>query len=247
MTIHTDLEGHVAIVTIDIPEKRNSLGPAEAEALADAIAEVGSTDIKALVLTGRGAFCAGGDLKTFSEISASHSAGEIEDEIYSRVQRVTRVLRTIPVPTIAAIDGPAVGLGMDIALACDMRFMGPRGSFVQGWSRAGLIPGTGGVALLDAVNPTALWRMLAEQEPVRQQAGEQMGLAECAPDSALASAIERGAAFHTIPGDVLAAYTELSRSIRWPREEHFKKCSQYQSDFLRSSHFRDVAKQLLGG
>ena len=59
-----------------------------------------------------------------------------------------RTLMAVPVPTIAAVDGAAVGMGMDLALACDSRFIGTTGWMRQGWARYGAIPATGGLVFL---------------------------------------------------------------------------------------------------
>ncbi|HVT67663.1 MAG TPA: enoyl-CoA hydratase/isomerase family protein, partial [Trebonia sp.] len=116
--------GPAWVVTLDWPEKRNSLGPEDTAEVAAAIEEARGKARSALVLTGSGAFCAGGDLRAFSEVSRTMAVEQIRDTVYGRVQRMVRALAECPVPTIAAVDGPAVGLGFDLALACDMRFVG---------------------------------------------------------------------------------------------------------------------------
>jgi hypothetical protein len=73
--------------------------------------------------------------------------------IYDLPQSMVRALVSVSVPIIAALDGPAVGLGMDLALACDMRLVGAGGWMMQGWARAGLVPATGGVLLMERLAP----------------------------------------------------------------------------------------------
>ena len=86
------------------------------------------------MLTGNGALCAGGNLR-----GAVERAGMPEDErrrlVYGAFQGLVRAIIDVPVATIAAIDGPAVGMGFDLALACDSRFVGPDGWCQQGWGR----------------------------------------------------------------------------------------------------------------
>jgi enoyl-CoA hydratase/carnithine racemase len=246
MPIRTERRAGVAVVTIDLPEKRNALAPPDAVELAAAISAAGADDVAAVVLTGKGAFCAGGDLKAFAEISATRSAGEIEAHVYRDVQSVLRALRDSPVPTIAAVDGPAVGLGLDLALGCDMRFVGPKGVLVQGWARAGLIAGTGGVALLQRLNPGVLWRLLATQERLDAAAAERMGLAEVGDPSALDAALHRADQLTALPRPVGRAYAELSRSDRWPDDAHFAACARYQAGFIASEEFRNATRSMLG-
>lgn len=247
MPVTTTVEGPAARIVIDFPDRRNALGPEEAGELADAIEAAGALDVSCLVLTGNGAFCAGGDLRAFAEVSRTHSQPEIEQHVYGKVQRITRALRSAPVPTIAAVDGGAIGLGMDIALACDMRFVGPGGFLVQGWARAGLIAGTGGVGLLQRLNPAVLWRLVASQERVDAEAAAALGLAEAATPNAAAAARARAAELSTIPRDVLSAYAELSRAQAWPDDAHFIDCARHQAGFIGSERFRQLAERVLSG
>jgi len=101
----------------------------------------------AVVLTGAdGAFCSGADVNTIPDWS------EMGYEKYGAylwmVQNVVRQLRTMGKPTIAAVDGPAVGAGCDFALACDVRYLGEEASLREGFVRVGLVPADGGAWLL---------------------------------------------------------------------------------------------------
>lgn len=100
-----------------------------------------------MILTGAGeAFCAGGDLaelERWSELPADRVGGVL----YETFQRMIRVIRAAPAVVIAAVNGAAVGAGMDLALACDLRVAAEDARFGQVWVRLGVIPGTGGAAL----------------------------------------------------------------------------------------------------
>ncbi len=179
MPVTTELRDGAVIVTLRWTDKRNALSADDADIVSEAITAAGSEpDARVLVLTGEGTFSAGGDLPYFAELGRTLTPEEIHQTIYRRVQAMVRALRDSPIPTIAAVDGPAVGLGMDLALACDMRFVGPKGFLMQGWARAGLIAGTGGVALLHRIAPDLLWRLLAEQERITANRAVELGLAE---------------------------------------------------------------------
>ncbi|WP_181784014.1 enoyl-CoA hydratase/isomerase family protein, partial [Pseudonocardia pini] len=102
MTIRITEKDHAVVVTMAWTQKRNAIGPAEADELAEAIRAAGERASSAVVLTGEGAFSAGGDLPAISEISRTLSREQIRDTVYSRFQGMVRALRECPVPTIAA-------------------------------------------------------------------------------------------------------------------------------------------------
>lgn len=114
--------------------------------MGDALEEVGSTS-RAVILTGAGeAFCAGGDLDELERWSRL-PAEQVGGVLYETFQRMIRVIRAAPAVVIAAVNGAAVGAGMDLALACDLRIASADARFGQVWVRLGVIPGTGGAAL----------------------------------------------------------------------------------------------------
>jgi len=132
MGVITELAGPAALVVLDWPQRRNALGPDEANEVAAALrAAAGQPDVRGIVLTGNGAFCAGGDLGGMVA-RADMPPEERRALVYGAYQGLIRTLVELPVPTVAAVDGPAVGMGFDIALACDSRFIGP-----DGWLHTG--------------------------------------------------------------------------------------------------------------
>ena len=141
-------EGAVAIVTLNRPASKNALNPALVDALGPALEREAADDgVRAIVLTGAGgAFCSGADLK----------AGIIEDpdvmnHLDARMDAFHRMIRAIvgaPKPLLAAVDGPAVGFGCDLALACDLRLVTPRAYFQEKFVKIGLMPDGGGTFFL---------------------------------------------------------------------------------------------------
>lgn len=237
--------GSAVVVTMAWPETRNALGPDEAVEVSEAIRAAGEKARGAVVLTGEGAFCSGGHLPVIAEISRTHTREQIEQTVYTRFQGVIRALRDCPVPTIAAIDGPAVGLGLDLALACDVRLAGSKGWVQQGWARAGLIAGTGGVGLTARVRAGLLWELLSTTGRVGPSDCERLGIATAVDGSALEAALTRADAFAAIEPDVLGHYVALDRDVSWPPAEHFTESARIQSGLIASERFRAFADKVL--
>ncbi len=125
--ITTERSGRVLVCTIDRPDRRNALDAEHLDRLRDAAQGVG--DARVLVLAGEGpAFCAGADL------------GHVEDEAAAALVRTTLdAISQLPICTVAAVDGPALGAGCQLALACDLRVVGPRARFGIPSSKLGLM------------------------------------------------------------------------------------------------------------
>lgn len=122
--------GTVAVITLDRPERRNAVDAEACDALADAVtAMVASGGTRAIVLAGAGPhFCAGADLKAGEGIGfAGH------------LRRALESLRDAPVCTIAAVQGAALGAGMQLAIACDLRVVAPDGRFGIPAAKLGLM------------------------------------------------------------------------------------------------------------
>lgn len=250
MSVVADVRGAAVVVTLDFPEKRNALNADDAVELVDVLRDASGTaaadGLAALILTGKGAFCSGGDLPYFAALGSTHSAEEVHTTVYSKMQNIMRALRDSAVPTIAAIDGPAIGLGMDLAVGCDMRFIGPEGYLMQGWARAGLIAGTGGVGFLARLAPSAFWLLTTEQTKVGLDIAGSTGLAEPGEPDALTAALSRAERISKVMGAQVAGhYAALFRQARWPGEREFEASAQIQSELITSERFRAMAERVL--
>jgi enoyl-CoA hydratase len=147
--------GAVARVVIDRPERRNALDRASLDALLDALRVAIDGRVRVLVLSGAGGhFCAGADLTT------------VEDEGFvATLHELLDGLRTAPFPTIAAVDGAALGAGTQLALACDLRMATPGATFGIPAGRLGLMTDGWTVARLAAVaGPSVARSMLLAAE-----------------------------------------------------------------------------------
>ena len=140
-----NLRDGVATLTLNRPEARNALSDELTPALRRMIVRLGhDPSVGALVLAGAGtAFCAGGDVKSMSSgrgpgRNTERTAGEAVLELQQRQRTLTGVIVSLPVPTIAALPGPAAGAGLAIALACDIRFAAASAFVTTGYARIGL-------------------------------------------------------------------------------------------------------------
>lgn len=133
----------VAVVTMNRPRAKNALDAELLSALGEALPRLGSDPaVRAIVLTGAGgAFCAGADLK--NGLAGLQEAGGL-DAILDRYHALIRAIVGAPKPVIAMIEGPAVGFGCDLALACDMRFMAHDAYMEERFVKIGLMPDGGG-------------------------------------------------------------------------------------------------------
>ncbi len=148
-TIRVDIDAssHVATITLNRPDKLNSFTREMHSELRSALDEVETAKARALVLTGAGrGFCAGQDLADVSfEPGAETDLGALIDENFNPL---VRRLQALPLPVIAAVNGIAAGAGANLALACDITLAARSSSFAQSFVKIGLIPDSGGTALL---------------------------------------------------------------------------------------------------
>jgi len=149
-------DGHVAVVTLNRPETRNAISDDEMiDALVAVAARINADmSVRAAILTGTGtAFCSGGNVKRMHEPGGlAAGPGVAVREGYRRgIQRIPLALHTLEVPLIAAVNGPAIGAGCDLACMCDIRIAAQSAFFAESFVTLGIIPGDGGAWLLPRV------------------------------------------------------------------------------------------------
>jgi enoyl-CoA hydratase/carnithine racemase len=150
--VELERRGDVAIVAFNRPESRNAINDELREALPQLLGEIAADrEVKAVVLTGRGsAFCAGGDVKSMgNRLEAGPDRVAIDGwRRQKRTATFVAAMRELDKITIAAVNGPAMGLGMDIALACDFIVASPEAKFASSFVKRGLIPDGGSMYFL---------------------------------------------------------------------------------------------------
>ena len=149
-------EGHVETWTINRPEQRNPVSdPDVVDALVALVDRVNQDhEVRALILTGAGsAFSAGGNVKDMAKgVPPFGGPPHLSREGYRRgIQRIPRAFASLDVPVVAAVNGPAIGAGCDLALMCDLRIASSTAVFAESFVKLGLIPGDGGAWLLPRV------------------------------------------------------------------------------------------------
>lgn len=248
MGVRIERSGRAVIATLDWPEQRNAMGPDECRELTEALTGIADDPtIHGVVITGNGAFCAGGNIKG-AVARRDMSPEERKSIVYAAYQGMIRSIVAISVPTVAAVDGACVGMGLDIALACDSRFFGPKGWCIQGWGRVGLIPGTGGEWLLRLKAPGLLWKLLEEQKRIYAPEAAALGLAEIAGEAgALPRALARVEKLADMGRRPLEGYVDLYRGdLRDGLDAHLEAAVDRQIALLRSPDITDRVEAILG-
>jgi 2-(1,2-epoxy-1,2-dihydrophenyl)acetyl-CoA isomerase len=149
-TLFQSRRGPIATVTLNRPEARNALDMAMRREVAAVLDEIEADDgARVLILTGAGGhFCSGGDVKTMRE--KRHTAAEGRGRVELLNAMVLRLVN-FPKPTVAMVDGYAVGAGSNLALCCDLIVASDRAKFGELFWKVGLVPDGGGTWLLPRV------------------------------------------------------------------------------------------------
>lgn len=149
-------DGAILTVTLNLPEKRNPISdPSVIEGLERALLEADSDiGVRAVILTGAGsAFSSGGDLKAMKEGRGLRAPlpAQTRRNYREGIQRLPLLFQTLEVPVIAAINGPAIGAGLDLACMCDVRIAADGAVFAESFVKVGIVPGDGGAWLLPRI------------------------------------------------------------------------------------------------
>lgn len=150
-----DQDGPIVTLTMNQPETRNPLtGNSAVDEFLAAFARIGADlSVKVVVVTGAGAaFSTGGNVKDMRRFFEQNiPAAAIAEEYRRGIQRLPLALEKLDVPTIAAVNGPAIGAGCDLACMCDIRIAAKAAKFAESFVKLGIIPGDGGAYLLPRV------------------------------------------------------------------------------------------------
>lgn len=243
MAVDSTETGGVLTLALNWPERRNAMGPDEAMELARAFAAAeADPGVGVIVLrSATGSFCAGGDL---ARITALARMGEeaVRAQVYGVFQALFRTIDGLSKPLIAAVDGPAIGFGADLALAADLTIVGDRGWLRQGWAAMGLIPATGGALYVHRrAGMAGVLRFLAAERLSGADCAA-LGLAQHAPDAGLA-AEATARALAALPRDAVLTVKRLARIGE--TRAHLDAALEAQVGFLTGETFLTRAEAFL--
>ncbi|HVM19916.1 MAG TPA: enoyl-CoA hydratase [Egibacteraceae bacterium] len=188
----------IAVITLTDPDRRNAMDDEMGAQLIAAAEQARGDDARAVVVTGEGkAFCAGANLpELFGH--PDRPVVDTHERLQAYYQAFFSVL-ALPMPTIAAVNGPAVGAGLNLAMACDVRVAGPRAQFGATFARIGLHPGGGCTwFLVRALGASRALQTMLLAEPIDAERAVAWGLAEGVADDPLATALEMAGRFAAV-------------------------------------------------
>jgi enoyl-CoA hydratase len=208
--VHVQVDDHVAVITVNDPDRRNAV-TAEISAGLRAVVDAAeaNTDVHALIVTGAGkAFCAGADLSALGDAT--------EDGLRSIYDGFLAVANCA-LPTIAAVNGAAVGAGLNLALAADVRIAGPAALFDARFQKLGIHPGGGATWMLQrAVGVQAARAALLFGMRFDAEAAVRYGLALEVADDPVAAARELASGPAAAPREVVLATKASMRATANP-------------------------------
>jgi enoyl-CoA hydratase/carnithine racemase len=150
-----ETDGHLATITLNRPEKKNAFSSEMITLWPRYLEEARADDsVRVIIVTGKGdTFCSGGDVKDMAE--GRLKSWDMKRFLWDGVHRIVLAMEDLDKPVIAAINGAAMGAGLDMALMCDLRICTEKARMAESYILMGLVPGDGGAYFLPRVVGTA--------------------------------------------------------------------------------------------
>jgi enoyl-CoA hydratase len=238
--VRTEITDRVAVLTVSNPERRNAMNIELSHRLVDAVRRAGDDErVGAVVVTGEDpAFCAGGDL---GELATADPA--TLREVYAGFLAVA----DCPLPTIAAVNGAAVGAGLNLALACDLRLAGPRAKFDARFLPLGLHPGGGYTWMAQRVlGPQGAAALTLFGDVLDAAEAARIGLVHRVADDVVAAAVELAARAAAAPRDLVRTTKATMRLTAGmtTQAEAVELEVRAQAESVRSAEFQQRLAEL---
>lgn len=192
-SIQFDVKDGIARLTLNRPDRLNSFTDAMHAEVREALAQVkGDPSIRVLLLTGAGrGFCAGQDLSDRA-VAPGAAPVDIGAAIEKNYKPLVLALRALPLPVVCAVNGVAAGAGANIALACDIVIAAKSASFIQAFSKIGLLPDAGGTKFLPQLlgNARAMGLAMLGDKLSAEQAANWGLIWKCVDDEQLGAEVD---------------------------------------------------------
>src|SRR6202140_3118474 len=235
----TDVEQHVAVhitdgvglIQLNRPEKMNAIGALTRKQLGDAIKQVERDEnVRVVVLTGSGrAFCSGADVTEMVGEGGMRTPKDVGDVLRNEYMPMLTRLRTMPKPVIAAMNGPAVGIGASYALACDIRIATPEAYILEAFVNIGLAPDGGVSWLLPRLAGTGVaYEMFFTGKPLAAADAHRLGVINrlVAADRLEPEVRELAAQLAAQPRQAMAA---AKRAVNHALESSYEEALEFES------------------
>ncbi len=228
-TIRYEKAGHIATLTLNRPDVRNALNYQSFQDLNGAfVAAQADADIRCIILTGADpAFCSGDDVKQIMEKEAGQPSGAKALAARPRTVDATFTILNCEIPVIAAVNGAAVGWGMEMTLFCDIRLASERAKFAEQFVKRALIPDVGGLHRLPAiVGPSNAARLLYTGDVIDAAEAQRIGLVSGVyPHEALMD--ESRVLAERIAANAPLALRHIKEGLRRARQEPIEELATY--------------------
>jgi 2-(1,2-epoxy-1,2-dihydrophenyl)acetyl-CoA isomerase len=229
--VKVEVEAGVGWIRLNRPEKMNAIGTLTRGQLADAIKQAERDDaIRVVVLTGSGrAFCSGADVTEMLGDGAMRTPEDVGNVLRNEYMPMLMRLRTMPKPVIAAMNGPAVGIGASYALACDIRIATPEAYLLEAFINIGLAPDGGVSWLLPRLAGTGVaYEMFFTGKPLSAADAHRLGVVNrIVPQERLEEEVrELAAQIASQPRQALAA---AKRAVNRALESSYEDALEFES------------------
>jgi 2-(1,2-epoxy-1,2-dihydrophenyl)acetyl-CoA isomerase len=235
----TEVESHVTVhvhdgvglIQLNRPEKMNAIGAVTRKQLGEAIKQAERDDaVRVVVLTGTGrAFCSGADITEMAQEGGMRSPEDVGNVLRSEYMPMLTRLRTMPKPVIAAMNGPAVGIGASYALACDIRIAVPEAYLLEAFVNIGLAPDGGVSWLLPRMAGTGIaYEMFFTGKPLSATDAHRLGIINRLVAADRLEAEVRELAGHLVsqPRQAMAA---AKRAVNHALESSYEEALEFES------------------